>query len=84
MLTNAAAAAAELRTVVARLPASITSLEGGLRTARGATTDIQAELAPILRDLRAAVGNLRDTTEQLRRYPSQAILGAPPPPPERR
>ena len=82
MLANAAAAAAELRTVLARLPASLNSLEGGLRTARGATTDLQAELAPILRDLRAAVGNLRDTTEQLRRYPSQAIFGAPPPAPE--
>ena len=55
-----------------------------MRTARGATTDLQAELAPILRDLRAAVGNLRDTTEQLRRYPSQAIFGAPPPAPEQR
>ncbi|MDN3564643.1 MlaD family protein [Paeniroseomonas aquatica] len=83
-LSNAAAAAAELRSAVGRLPASIASLEGGLRNARGATTDLQAELAPILRDLRAAVGNLRDTTEQLRRYPSQAIFGAPPPAPESR
>ena len=44
----------------------------------------KTELAPIIRDLRAAVGNLRDTTEQLRRYPSQAIFGAPPPAPEQR
>ena len=83
-LGNAAAAMAELRTTVGRLPATISNLEGGVRTARGATTDLQAELAPILRDLRAAVGNLRDTTEQLRRYPSQAIFGAPPPAPEQR
>ncbi|MDB5371610.1 MAG: Paraquat-inducible protein [Belnapia sp.] len=83
-LTNAAGAAAELRSAVGRLPATISSLEGGVRTARGATTDLTAELAPILRDLRAAVGNLRDTTESLRRNPSQAIFGAPPPAPETR
>jgi ABC-type transporter Mla subunit MlaD len=80
-LVNTAAAAAELRAVAARLPASVAALDSGIRTARVATTDVQAELAPILRDLRAAVGNLRDTTEQLRRYPSQAIFGAPPPAP---
>jgi hypothetical protein len=79
-LANLAGASAELRTVVGRLPASLNTLDAGLRTARGATTDIQAELGPILRDLRAAVANLRDTTELLRRNPSQALFGAPPPP----
>jgi phospholipid/cholesterol/gamma-HCH transport system substrate-binding protein len=83
LLANAAAAAAEVRTAAARLPATIAALESGLRVARGASTEIQAELAPILRDLRSAVGNLRDTTEALRRSPGQALFGAPPPP-ERR
>lgn len=83
MLGNAAAAAAEVRTAATRLPGTIAALESGLRTARGASTEIQAELAPILRDLRSAVGNLRDTTEALRRSPGQALFGAPPPP-ERR
>ncbi|WP_431267315.1 MlaD family protein [Dankookia sp. P2] len=81
VLSNAAAATADLRSAAARLPGSMTNLDASLRSARSATTDIQAELAPILRDLRAAVANLRDTTEQLRRYPSQAIFGAPPPAP---
>jgi ABC-type transporter Mla subunit MlaD len=81
VLANAAAATAELRAVAARLPGSVNTLDASLRTARSVSTDIQAELAPILRDLRAAVANLRDTTEQLRRYPSQAIFGAPPPAP---
>ena len=80
-LANAAAATADIRGVTARLPGSMNNLDASLRSARSATTDIQAELAPILRDLRAAVANLRDTTEQLRRYPSQAIFGAPPPAP---
>ena len=72
-----------MRTAAARLPTAIAALESGLRVARGASTEIQAELAPILRDLRSAVGNLRDTTETLRRSPGQALFGAPPPP-ERR
>jgi ABC-type transporter Mla subunit MlaD len=83
-LANAAATMAELRTVVARLPNTVSTLDGSLRNVRGATTDLQAELGPILRDLRVAVANLRETTEQLRRYPSQASLGAPPPAPESR
>jgi ABC-type transporter Mla subunit MlaD len=80
-LASAAAAAAELRTAAQRLPGSLTAIEQGLRTARGATTDLQAELVPILRDLRAAMANLRDTTETLRRYPGQALFGSPPPAP---
>jgi len=80
-VANAAAAAAELRAATAKLPASLAAIESGVRAARSTTTDVQAELGPILRDLRAAVGNLRDLTEQLRRSPSQAIFGAPPPVP---
>jgi ABC-type transporter Mla subunit MlaD len=80
VLTNASQAAAEVRNAAARLPASLASLEAALRQARGATSDLQSDLEPILRDLRAAVANLRDTTELLRRNPSQAIFGAPPPP----
>lgn len=79
MLANANAASGDLRAAAARLPASLATLESTLRSARGAAGDLQAELAPILRDLRAAVANLRDTTEALRRSPSQAIFGAPPP-----
>jgi ABC-type transporter Mla subunit MlaD len=80
-LASAARTAAELQAAAARLPGSITQLEAGLRNARSATSDVQADLAPILRDLRTTMGNLRDTTELLRRYPGQAILGAPPPAP---
>lgn len=74
----------DLRNALARLPAVMQSLEATVRAARVATTDTQADLGPILRDLRATAANLRDTTEMLRRSPSQAIFGAPPPPPERR
>jgi paraquat-inducible protein B len=74
-------AAADLRTAIARLPAAIQGVEAAVRSARIATADTSAELAPLLRDLRATAANLRDVTETLRRSPGQAILGAPPPPP---
>ncbi|CAH0225241.1 MlaD family protein [Roseomonas sp. CECT 9278] len=86
-ITGAAAsigqAANDLRASVARLPAVIASLELALRTVRGTTGDAQAELGPLLRDLRATASSLRDTAEQLRRSPSQSLFGAPPPPPPR-
>jgi ABC-type transporter Mla subunit MlaD len=81
LLTNAADAMAEVRTAAKRLPATLAALETTARTARSASTDVQADLAPILRDMRAAVSNLREATELLRRYPGQAIFGSPPPAP---
>lgn len=77
-------AANDLRVAVARLPAVIQSLELGLRAVRGTTSDAQADLGPLLRDLRATVASLRDTAEALRRSPSQSLFGAPPPPPRDR
>jgi len=77
-------AAADLRTAIARLPAVLQSLELALRAVRGTTTDAQADLGPLLRDLRATASSLRDTAEALRRSPSQSLFGAPPPPPRER
>jgi paraquat-inducible protein B len=76
-------ASREVREALVRIPAAVTALEQTLRTARGTTTDLQADLSPLMRDLRSSIANLRDTTESLRRNPSQTILGAPPPPPNR-
>jgi len=73
------ATAEALRDTTQRLPPTITQIQAALRAARGTTTDLQAELAPILRDLRSTTANLRETTEALRRSPSQALFGAPPP-----
>jgi ABC-type transporter Mla subunit MlaD len=81
-LANVAGASAELRAAMQKLPGSLTQIEQTLRSARGTTTDVQAELVPLLRDLRATVGNLRETTEALRRSPSQTLFGAPPPQPQ--
>lgn len=81
---NSAAAAAELRVAMARLPAAIAQVEQAVRTIRVTTSDTSADLAPLLRDLRSTAQNLRDTTEAIRRTPSQAIWGSPPPPPNNR
>lgn len=75
------ATAQALQSATAALPPTISQIQAALRAARATTTDLQAELAPILRDLRATTANLRDTTEALRRSPSQTLFGAPPPPP---
>jgi paraquat-inducible protein B len=87
-ITGAAAsigqAASDLRASIARLPAVLASLELALRTIRGTTGDAQADLGPLLRDLRATAASLRDTAEALRRSPSQSLFGAPPPPPRDR
>jgi ABC-type transporter Mla subunit MlaD len=82
-LASISAAANDLKASMARLPGAISSLEGTVRAARGVTQDTNADLAPILRDLRAVASNLRDTTELLRRAPGAAHHGAPPPPPNR-
>ncbi|MBO1073168.1 MlaD family protein [Roseomonas marmotae] len=79
-LASIASAAEGMRVAVSRLPAAIESLERTARAARSVTQDTNADLAPILRDLRAVASNLRDATELLRRAPGQAIFGAPPPP----
>ncbi len=80
-IAQGSAAMTELRNASARLPGTVNQLEAGLRSARGATLDVQADLVPIMRDLRAMTANLRDVTEALRRSPSQTLLGGPPPGP---
>jgi paraquat-inducible protein B len=83
-IANASAAANELRRTAQRLPQTVDGVERTLRAARDTTTDVQAELLPILADLRATTASLRATAEALRASPSQAIFGAPPPPPQDR
>ncbi len=83
-MTNAASAAAELRQAAQRLPGAVEGMERTMRAARETTVDVQAELLPILIDLRATTASLRATAEQLRSSPSQLLFGAPPTPDRRR
>ncbi len=78
-LANADLATSRLAEASARLPALITSLQALVRHTDGQTADLTTELAPVLRDARAAAANLRDATEQLRRDPGQLLFGGPPP-----
>jgi paraquat-inducible protein B len=71
--------AERLSEAAARLPALITTLEATVKRANHGTADLQSQLTPILRDVRAIAANLRDTSETLRRYPAGSLLGGPPP-----
>jgi ABC-type transporter Mla subunit MlaD len=80
-LRNANAAMERLQAGLQRLPAAISQVEVAARGISNTVGDINGDLTPTLRDLRAASGNLRDTTELLRRSPGAAILAPPPPAP---
>ena len=79
LLTNAADAADRLSQVTVKLQPLIATLQSAGGRADSSLADIQRALGPLLRDLSATAANLRETTESLRRYPSQILLGAPPP-----
>jgi ABC-type transporter Mla subunit MlaD len=83
-LGSISGAAEDLRRTTQRLPQTIEALERTLRATRGTTTDVQAELIPILNDLRATAASLRATMDAFRTSPSQSIFGAPPQPERRR
>ncbi len=72
---------AQLAKASAELPALVASSEATVNQAHETTADLQAQLMPILQDMKAASQNLRDLTAALSANPGQ-ILGAPPPPPE--
>jgi paraquat-inducible protein B len=79
LIANAASAADKLSAAATKLPALLAALDATARRADNGTADVQQSLGPLLRDLRATVGNLRDTSEALRQYPAQVLLGGPPP-----
>jgi ABC-type transporter Mla subunit MlaD len=83
LLTSAGTAADRLARAAERLPALIAALQATAEHANHSTADAEANLVPLLADLRGAAENLRDTTEMLRRDPSQVLLGSPPPRPKR-
>jgi paraquat-inducible protein B len=79
VVAEAQAAATSLRAGLARLPATLGAAEAAARRLDALGADATRDLPPLLRDLRIAADNLRAVTEQLRQYPSQLLLGAPPP-----
>lgn len=79
VVTNTAAATAELRTALARLPATAAAVEQAARQIGALVANADRDVGPTLRDLRVTADNLRAITEQMRRYPSQVLFGQPPP-----
>jgi multidrug resistance efflux pump len=62
-----------------RLAPLITDMQNTVSRAGSGVADIQSELMPILEEVRAAVQNLRETTETIRRDPGSVLQqGAPP------
>jgi len=78
VIANAAVASDRLAAASARLGPLLGSLQATAQRADNGVADLQQGLLPILRDLQAAADNLRETTDELRRYPAQILLGSPP------
>jgi len=81
-LRNANQAMDRLQAGLQRLPTALGQVEQAARSVNNTIGDINGDLTPTLRDLRAASGSLRDTTESLRRSPGAALLAPPPPTPD--
>jgi ABC-type transporter Mla subunit MlaD len=82
---DAAAAVARIRALVddPNLPKSINSLSRTLGRIDRILGGGEADLTVTLENLRQITDNLRDLTEDAKRYPANVILGEPPPKPER-
>ncbi len=79
LLRSASSAMDRLAQAAARLPPLIASLEEVTRRADAGSADAEAALAPLLRDARTTAAALRQSSEALRRDPSEVVLGGPPP-----
>jgi paraquat-inducible protein B len=79
IMSNTATATAELRSALARLPAMTASIDQAVRRIDTLIAETDRDFGPTLRDLRVTADNLREITEQMRRYPSQFLFGQPPP-----
>jgi ABC-type transporter Mla subunit MlaD len=78
-LVAATRTADRLTEATGKLSALLTTAEAVVHRTGNGVADLQADLAPALRDVRAAAANLREATEKLRRYPAGVLLGGPPP-----
>jgi ABC-type transporter Mla subunit MlaD len=82
---DASNALAQMQKLVSdpRLSQSIAHLERTLARLDRMFAGREADVAATLENLRQITDNLRDLTEDAKRYPSNVLFGAPPPPMER-
>jgi ABC-type transporter Mla subunit MlaD len=78
LVANASLAADRLAIAAEKLPAVLASLQVTAQRAGNGTVDLEQSLVPLLRDMQATAGNLREMSDSLRRYPAQ-VFGQPPP-----
>ena len=78
-LTNSAAASGQLVRLAGQMSALATRLQAAVAAGTQGAAELNARLAPILRNLDGAAANLRATTDSLRQYPGQLLSGPPPP-----
>jgi ABC-type transporter Mla subunit MlaD len=71
---------AQLAKISSQLPALIAASQATINQANETTSDLQAQLLPILQDMKTTTNNLRDLSAELSTNPAQAILGSAPPP----
>ncbi len=71
---------AQLAKITAQLPALAASSQATINQADETTADLQAQLLPMLQDMKTTTANLRALSAELARNPSQVLLSAPPPP----
>ena len=79
LLRSATEATQRLAQASAALPPLLATLNAVALRANAGSADLEAGLVPLLQDARTTVAALRETSEALRRDPSQVLLGAPPP-----
>lgn len=80
ILTQLNQTTAQLAKISAQLPALVASSQATINQANETTADLQAQLLPMLRDMKTTTANLRQLSAELSRNPSQVIFSAPPPP----
>lgn len=82
LLANASMASERLAQAAQKIGPLLSTTDTTVKHLDDGRADLLAQLAPILRDARAAVANLRETSEALRGYPAQTFFGGPPPRPK--
>lgn len=73
---------AQLNALAGDLPENIAPLGNTLRRLNGLLAAEQQTIEQTLDNIQQVSENLRDITDDVRRYPAQMLLGAPPPPVE--
>jgi ABC-type transporter Mla subunit MlaD len=79
MVADAQAATANLRKATNDLPQTMALLRGAIQRLDAILVSGQGDIGATLDNIHVAAENLRQLSENAKRYPSQVLFGAPPP-----